>query len=377
MKVLHTGNIDVNSGGPAMSTYLALKGLRDLGVDAQVAMYPMDANGKLRGEEVPVTFLKEPWKNRFKYYPSLTKDLINIGDFDIYQAQGVWLYRTYATVNAAKKTNKPYIITPRGMLYPQDLSKGTVWFKKMLLKTKLVKAMNNAACMHVTCHDEMKHCRNLGVTSPMAIIPNPVEIEEHAETKNDDVFRVGYLGRISRRKNVEGLIYALDNLRDKVDNIELLVIGGGDDVYEQFLKDEVKRLELRNVRFTGFLSGKEKDEAIASCSMLAMPSEFENMGNVILEGLIRGIPCLATKGAPWEDLETSNCGWWVEYKQEAITDAIYQAYNTPKEKMRLMGENGKKLMKDKYSVESVAAKLKQTYEWILGQGERPEFVYTE
>lgn len=40
-----------------------------------------------------------------------------------------------------------------------------------------------------------------------------------------------------------------------------------------------------------------------------------------------------------------------------------------------MGENGRRLMERKYSVEAVAKDLKVVYQWILGKGEKPEFVY--
>ena len=54
MKILHFGTFDSNAGGPAMSTYLTLKGLRDRGVDAQLIQFPLSNGGKLRGTEVPV-----------------------------------------------------------------------------------------------------------------------------------------------------------------------------------------------------------------------------------------------------------------------------------------------------------------------------------
>ena len=224
----------------------------------------------------------------------------------------------------------------------------------------------------------MNHCRNLGVTSPIAIVPNPVEIKDYPNAKKDDVFRLGYLGRISRRKNVEGLIYAWSELGDKVkDNAELLIIGGGDEEYMAFLKKEVVRLNLSNVRFTGFISGQEKEDALSSLSVLAMPSEFENFGNVIVEGLVRGIPCIATTGAPWKDLEDYQCGWWVEYNQNAITKAVQSALETPVDELYAMGVRGKKLMKDKYSIEAVAKQMKEVYEWILGSETKPNFIYTK
>ena len=277
-------------------------------------------------------------------------------------------------VDVARKKGRPYLITPRGMLYPQDIAKASTTFKKLSLKWRLLEDLNKAACIHVTCNEEMEHCRNLGINAPFAVIPNPVEIKEYAHRKKDDVFRVGYLGRVSRRKNVEGLIYAFDKLRNEIHNAELLIIGGDDPQYEHFLREEVERLKLKNVRFTGFLSGEEKDKALASCSILAMPSEFENFGNVILEGLIRGIPCVATKGAPWEVLETHHCGWWVDYNQDSITDAICKAYHTDTSELIIMGENGKHLLKDQYSVEAVANSMKDVYDWILG-GQKPDCIY--
>lgn len=180
---------------------------------------------------------------------------------------------------------------------------------------------------------------------------------------------------MSPRKNVESLIYAFHELGELTKNAELLIIGGGDETYERFLKDEVKRLKLQNVRFTGFLSGKEKDEAIASISVLAMPSEFENLGNVVLEGLIREIPCIATKGSPWEELVTHKCGWWVDYSQEAITSAIKEAMLTNQDELNKMGKRGRKLMIDNYSIEEVARKFKSLYEWICYDNDKPSFVF--
>lgn len=376
MKVLYTGTLDVNAGGPAFSTYNTMQGLNAIGVETHVLMYEMGVGGKLIGNDVPVHFAKKPIEHSFCYSPYYKGEIISCGDFDIYQAQGVWQYNTYALVDVARKRGKPYIITPRGMLYPQDIAKSKSWFKKMSLKIRLLDDLNRAACVHVTCEDEMNHCRNLGVTSPIAIVPNPVEIKEYPNAKKDDVFRLGYLGRISRRKNVEGLIYAWSELGDKVkDNAELLIIGGGDEEYMAFLKKEVARLNLSNVRFTGFISGQEKEDALSSLSVLAMPSEFENFGNVIVEGLVRGIPCIATTGAPWKDLEDYQCGWWVEYNQAAITKAVQSALKTPVEELYVMGVRGKNLMKEKYSIEAVAKQMKEVYEWLLGNHEKPDFVH--
>ena len=375
MKVLHSGSLDVNSGGPAMSTYNTLWGLQNLGVDTKVIMYPLSNGGRLRGTDVPVHIAKAPIEAKLSFSFSYKDEIRSLGEYDIYHAQGIWQYPTYAMADVAKEKKKPYLITPRGMLYPQDIAKSNKFFKMLSLKIRLLRDLNQAACVHVTCEDERMHCRQLGVTSPIAIIPNPVEIKDYPYQKTDQVFRLGYLGRLSPRKNVEGLIYAFAELGEEAQHTELLIIGGGDEAYEHFLKAEAERLGLKNVRFVGFLSGEEKDRAIASCSVLAMPSEFENLGNVILEGLVRGIPCIATQGAPWKELETHRCGWWVSYNQTAITEAVRAALHTSVEELQQMGQNGRKLMESAYSIEAVALKMKELYQWILKEGHKPEFVY--
>ena len=50
MRVLHSGTLDANAGGPAMSTYYTLYGLRSLGVEAEIFMYPLSQGGVLRGQ---------------------------------------------------------------------------------------------------------------------------------------------------------------------------------------------------------------------------------------------------------------------------------------------------------------------------------------
>lgn len=375
MKILHIGTLDVNAGGPAMSTYNTLYGLNQQGVDAEIIMYPLSKTGKLRGDKVKVHYAKAAWEHKLAYSPTLKNEIKSLGVYDIYHAQGVWQYPTYAIADVAKAYGKPYIITPRGMLYPQDIRKSNSFFKRLSLKWRLLDDLNKAACVQVTCKEEMEYCRNLGITSPIAIIPNPIEIKEYQERKQDETFRLGYLGRLSPRKNVESLIYAFHELRNLKKDTELFIIGGGDEKYEKFLRDEVKRLELDNVKFTGFLSGNEKDKALASISVLAMPSEFENLGNVILEGLIREIPCIATKGSPWEELITYKCGWWVDYSQSSITEAIKEAMLTEQDELNEMGKRGRELMVNNYSIEEVAIKFKLLYEWICNSNNKPSFIF--
>jgi len=375
MQILHIGTLDIKSGGPAMSIYYTVTGLRELNINAELFMYELDDHGQLIGNKVPVHYAGTAIDSKFLYSIDYKKKLKATGKYDIYHAHGVWQYPTYAMVDIARKFNKPYLISPRGMLYPQDIRKSNKLFKEISLRIRLLRDLNHAACVHATCIEEMEHLRNLGVKSPIAVIPNPIDIsgtEKPVEPK--EKLRIGYLGRVHPRKNIERLIYAWGQLQSNVYDGELIIIGDGDKQYLDFLKQESKRLQLKNVVFTGFLSGVEKDIALSSLSYLVVPSDFENFGNIVTEALVRGIPVITSKGTPWEELNTHNCGWWVDNDVNTIAKTLREAIALPEETYSQMGINGRELMKNNYSIEIVAGKMLLLYEWILEQGEKPEFV---
>lgn len=377
MHILHSGSLDVKSGGPALSIYLSIKGLLKNGVKTEVIMPPLSSNGKLVGNDVTIHYTAPVTNARFGYMPRLPQTLKNLQPYDLYHVQGIWQYLGHSVASFARSQQKPYVLTLRGMLYPQALAHSAI-IKKISLTLYQRKDLQQAACIQATCIDEMKHYRALGFNNPVAVLPNPIETQGiiGRPVCQPDRMRIGYLGRIHPRKRIERLIYAFKTLHHELKDAELLIIGADDKQYEAFLHDEVKRLQLEsNVRFTGFLTGKEKDEAIMSLSYLAVPSDFENFGNIVTEALVRGVPVIASKGMPWQELEIYNCGWWIDNDQETINQTLLEAVSLPEEKRIQMGINGKNLIRAEYSVPTLGEKMKRLYEWVLNGGEKPEFVY--
>lgn len=378
MKVIHSGSCNVLAGGPALSTWLSIKGVRDLGVEAELLMEPIK-EGKIISENLNPTFSENPKYGSLAYVPALNKTLDSMGEADIYHVQGVWMLHGTQVARYAKNHNKPYIVTLRGMLYPQALAHKSA-IKKASLRLYQAQTLRMAAAIQCTCKEEMDYYRALGFRNPVAIIPNPIEVDKYIDKPilKKSTFRIGYLGRIHPRKRVERLIYAMNNLKSILsDNAELLIIGGGDKEYENFLHKEVDRLNLGDkVRFTGFLSGDDKDKAIESLSVLAVPSDFENFGNIVTEALVHGVPVIASKGMPWQELPENGCGWWIDNSQETIDKTLLEAYNLGAERLHDMGVKGRELMLLNYSVEALGQKMKMLYEWILNGGTKPEFVFT-
>ncbi len=373
MKVLHSiSGLNLSSGGPSLSTWSLVTGLRYAEINAEIITYQDD---RMIGKGAFIQTIKSPRFRRFGY-SNILNDFFRKADYDLYHGHGLWQYPVHAMANSAYKKGKPYIISPRGMLYPEAKQKST-FFKMIAMYLFQKKDLRRATIIHTTCFQELSHIRNLGFLNPVALIPNSIEINIPPQIQGvkSGKQQIGFIGRFAPIKNIEHLINAWATTGRESENWELVLIGDGEFKYMQSLKRLAQTLGIVNIRFTGFLNGDEKEKALQSLSYLVLPSKSENFGMVVPEALIHEIPVIASKGTPWEELNTYNAGWWIERGVKPLVEALRQAMQQSDEERQLMGRNGRKLVEENYSIESVAAKMIQLYNWILESGEKPEFVY--
>jgi glycosyltransferase involved in cell wall biosynthesis len=377
MKVLHSiSSMNLSSGGPSLSVWSLITGLRKIQINAEIVTYhSQQENDAIMGMGFYIHTLPSPYFQRFGYSISLKKFLQD-ATYDIYHGHGLWQYSVHAIANEARKKNKPYLISPRGMLYPEAMQK-SAWFKKIALPLFQRNDLNNATVLHATCKQEFEHIRQLGFKNPVAVIPNSIEIKIQAKQVQlaNSKKRVGFVGRFAPIKNIENLIKAWGETGKNEPDWELVLIGDGETPYKASLVKLAEKLDVKNIVFTGFLNGNEKENVQQSLNYLVLPSKSENFGMVVTEALIREIPVIASKGTPWEELITRNAGWWIDIGVQPLVEALQEALRMPEEQRIQMGQNGRKLVEEKYSIETVASQMVQLYQWILKGGEKPEFVY--
>lgn len=131
-------------------------------------------------------------------------------------------------------------------------------------------------------------------------------------------------------------------------------------------------VELFNYGRTLFWDAKIKDYQDAD--LFVLPTLSENFGMVVPEALACGAPVITTKGAPWQELETTGSGWWIDIGTDPLKACLAEALSCSSEELSKMGYKGRTLVKDQYGIESVAKKMMQVYQWCLG-GEKPVFLY--
>lgn len=380
MKILQTiSGFGAHSGGTSTCTYDLISALHaERGMVDLLTLSSKDPTDRLMGMgEEWIHALPNDAITPFGYSANMKRWMEEkMGEYDILHANGLWMYANHITCAMARKYGKPYVITPHGMLYPAALRR-SYWKKWPFLKLFFHKDIMHASCLHATCKQEMEHIREFGYRGPVAIIPNPMVLPAPPSAKRSPKVKkaFGFLGCLHPRKKVENLFYGVELLKERQQECELWIMGGGLPEYEAFLKAEVERLGLRNVRFLGFVSGQEKYEKLAQLSTLFVPSNFENFGMIVTEALSVGTPVMASLGTPWEELNNQHCGWWCDRTPENIAQVMRQVLDLSAQELDAMGERGKAMAKANFAAEEVARKVMQLYSWLLDGGQTPAFVY--
>lgn len=369
----------VLSGGPTTCTYNLIKGLRNLGVEIHLLTFDVSSpDDKLIVDSPEFMKIIEPPKFiRFGYKRKLKKWLDKNTDYDLYHANALWQYSTLRTIETALLNNKPRIISTHGMLFPEALKKSK-WVKKISLFLYQNKGLKCATAYHATSEQEKKYIREFGLNQPIAVIPNAIDTSNFGLPNFEPKVgkrSVGFMGRLCPIKNIESLIQAWALADLITSKHELVIIGDGDSDYKEQLIKLAQDLGVTNIKYTGFVTGKLQDDLLSELSYLVLPSFSENFGMVVPEALWKGIPVIASKSTPWEELETQGCGWWTNNDSESLAKVLEIALQLDETERLAMGKRGNELINKKYTLNAVAQMMKAFYVWIVFGGFKPDFVY--
>jgi len=381
IEVVHTVNaFGEQSGGTSTCVYDLAKGMNETQSDSHIqVVVTQPISAKLMGNGEPwIHAVHNDELTSFGYSRAL-KRALNSTYADIYHTNGLWRYCNHVTALIARKKHKPLVITPHGMLYPQALEHSK-WKKQVLKFIYFRHDINTATCLHATCEEEINTIRAYGYKGPVALIGNavsvPQEIGSLPQRPSTGKKKFGFLGRLHPRKQVERILYAMAQLSAKQqEQSQIIIMGAGDDTYEQFLRYELERLQLHNVIFKGFVSGKDKYIALSELSALIVPSDFENFGMIIPEALLCHTPVMAGIHTPWKALNTCHCGWWKEVSVEHIAQVMKQVIEMNPDEIDAMGQRGEELIRTQHKPDHVHHQMQQLYLWLLNKTNKPDFIY--
>ena len=384
IRALHViGGLGQAQGGPSYSVPRLCKATA---AETETVLFTVAHGDEAPCDQGSAGFLKRSFPQSFAAVPLLAGLQLSVGlgsalrrtiaEVDLVHAHGLWQFPNIAASRAAIRSGRPLLISPRGMLSPAALSFSR-WRKRIvwgLLQGALVRA---ADCIHATSNAEYEEIRAMGLSGPVAVIPNGIDMPTSPRPSPDTVAAeriVLSLGRIHPKKGLDGLLHAWAKIEPAHPDWRLMIVGPPEAGHDQELISLATSLGLSRVSVHGPAYDDDRLLAYRQADLFVLPTLGENFGLTVAESLAAGTPAISTIGAPWSGLESEGCGWWVDHGVEPLAVALSQAMTMPASALRAMGLKGRSWMERDFAWGRVADDMLSVYSWLVRRADAPAVV---
>jgi glycosyltransferase involved in cell wall biosynthesis len=311
-------------------------------------------------------------------------------DLDILSTHGLWKYCSVASHQWHRRSGRPYIVHPHGMLERWALQNAK-WKKQIAALLYENTHLRDAACLRALCEAEAQSIRVYGMRNPVCVIPNGVDLPDLVESS---AFKAGnsvlqkfvqgrktllYLGRLHPKKNVANLVRAwkqtLNSHPLTPENWVLAIAGWDQGGYESELKKLSSDYGLpASVSFPGPLFGQEKEAAYRVCDAFILPSLSEGLPMTVLEAWAHAKPVLMTPECNLPEGFAAGAASQIGTSPEEIAAGLKQLIEMSDDDRRAMGDRGRTLVATKFSWPHIGEEMRSVFEWVLGGGPTPQSV---
>jgi len=323
-----------------------------------------------------VRFTQDFASPRLLAKPALSREMRRalIGsDADVHHTHGLWTMPNVYPAEAVRRRRRPFLLSPRGML-GADALKFSRTVKKLFWTLLQERAARQVSCFHATGEQEYEEVRAFGLTQPVAVIPNGIDLPAADDHVRSGAPYVVSLGRIHPKKGLDRLIMAWAEVERDFPGWLLRIVGPSEVGYAAQLESLAAKLRLASVKISGPVFGEEKFQLLQEAEIFALSTLNENFGMTVAESLAVRTPVISTKGAPWQGLEANECGWWIEHGVEPMAAALRSAMSLPQGERRAMGARGRAWMEREFGWAGIARQMVDVYQWQLEGGEPPACV---
>jgi glycosyltransferase involved in cell wall biosynthesis len=365
--------------GPANQVFRISKELEKRGISSPVltSNYKAEKSPKHeRMEGVEVYRFPIRWKFMKYFYTPSMKSMFT--DFDIVHAHSYRGYQTELAYKMARRMGKPFVISTHGSLlgyqhHLKGIMKIPYIFYDLFRGKRLIK---RADAIVVNSKEEYKDAIDYGVKKDrIHLIPVGVNIDEYSQLeKETGFFKVLFVGRISRNRNVEPIIKAAVIIKQKLPKkkIKFVIVGGEEKSsdtsksgYLEELKMLAKELEVADiVEFIGPKYDEELRKEYRTAHIFVYTSLSENFGQTILEAGAAGLPIICTKvGIAPELIKDGKNGFLVEGKPEEIAKKIIELFD--ENKRDDFGDKTREIVRKRFDWQNITDSYMKIYDPLL------------
>lgn len=230
-----------------------------------------------------------------------------------------------------------------------------------------------------------QQCRNVILISPYVLseigrqlrgrywnIENPV-VEEFFKTERaSQSSRILFAGRVSKRKNIDGLLKAFDIVREHIPNATMHIAGTIESLqyYNSCQEFVVEHQLSKAVHFLGNVNRTELLKQLREASCLALVSHQETAPMIVEEAMAAGVPVVASRigGLPYM-VQEGQTGYLIEPNSINEIAASLIKLLESKEVNNAMGERSRQVAYERFHARKVAERTLTAYYQILANME--------
>lgn len=285
---------------------------------------------------------------------------------DLFHMFGIWVPFHIKLFYQIKKFKKKIIISTLGQTEPWALNQKKIK-KKIAWQVYQKKILNNCDYIHATSSIEKEHLLELGIKSPIKVIPHGVIIKD---TKKSEILDKNkkvalFFSRIHKKKGIIELLNSWSAVNPK--NWCLKIYGPVSDIhYLKEIKTTIIKLSLQETvkLFDPVFDNKKKEEIFLNADCFLLPSKSENFGMSIVEALSFGIPVLTTDGTPWSILENIKAGKVIHLSQDNLTNCLKEILNMNDNELISMGLKGREYILKNFNMENIIKEYIEFYQEV-------------
>lgn len=223
------------------------------------------------------------------------------------------------------------------------------------------------ALFHVQDVDRAAHWRRHLVQAPQGWRPGEEAGSVRYAESDLEAFAgtvLLYVGRFTAVKRLGVLIEAYARARLGFTRpAPLVLVGGFPGEWEgEHPAEAIDRTGARGVYLAGWHGHDELPAFLNASDLVVLPSVAEQFGQVLVEGMACGLPCIAVDShGPAEIVDHGGTGWLVEPDDAVgLANAMVEAVNRPQERRR-RGERAREVASERYAWPALAEEVAAVY----------------
>jgi len=320
------------------------------------------------------------FKTLFKYsyfspfFPGLFLHLLK-GKYDIIHVHSFRQFYNLA-LPIARLRKIPSVITTHWPEYPDSIRRKILNFAVKIFDSTIGNWILNSADKIIVQTEAEKSwlLKKFKINLEKIEIVPPGFKSTYLKKINSQKFRKKYnikeknivlsIGRMHRSKGFDKIIKIAGFFK----NTKFVFIGH-DSGFKKELENLAENLKVSDkILFAGEVSDEEKLEALASCDILAAPSDYEAFGIVLLEAMALGKAVIATNAGGMPSV-VGNCGFVFDKNNPEDLKEKLQKLLSDKGLREKFGKLGRKKAEN-YTWEKQAEKIERIYKILYEGGKR-------